>query len=580
LNGTKLIFLYGDNTTNEFSINVSVSDGNSVKKKELMVFFQPVYYPPVFTSVIPNVTLMEDDSYNLDIKPYFFDPDLGEKIILTATVNDYDVFAARVEGFNVIIEPLKDAHGSGWILLKLRDEKDMTASTIINVTIIPVDDEPILSYLKVEPLEDGEYSFGLTYNDIDGHMPDTVTLILGEDRYPMDLVPGDELDPVVGLKYSLIFNVDPGSYDVSFSCVQGEFVVNRSYGTLVVPDREEVYQLSAYGGSLNLTIWGIGKGKAPYLILPGSNWTIPSEMEYLGCAFRIVPNDISIVRVNIRIWLFDFREDILPISARLMHNVSGNWTQAGVGIYESSVGIYEITLKGSVVNSTLVMFVELDNEYDSDGDGVKNLLDAFPTDPFEWNDTDKDGVGDNSDMDDDGDGFNDDIEELAGTDPKTPTSFPEDTDGDLILDYIDDDDDGDGIPDEWELKYTLDPKDPSDAEEDPDADGLTNLEEYLKGSDPFTSNKEGEEVGGNNVPIWAILLIAIVILILVVGVIGLLVFTRKHDEWEVEEAEEEWEIAGELEPEEAVDCHACGAIYPIWLENCPKCGEASIFSEE
>ena len=42
----------------------------------------------------------------------------------------------------------------------------------------------------------------------------------------------------------------------------------------------------------------------------------------------------------------------------------------------------------------------------------------------------------------------------------------------------------DGMSDQWELDYGFDPNDPSDAEADKDGDGLTNIEEYLTGSDP------------------------------------------------------------------------------------------------
>ncbi|MFP6818463.1 hypothetical protein, partial [Acinetobacter sp.] len=37
--------------------------------------------------------------------------------------------------------------------------------------------------------------------------------------------------------------------------------------------------------------------------------------------------------------------------------------------------------------------------FDSDGDGVIDECDVFPTDPNEWSDSDGDGIGDNSDMD-------------------------------------------------------------------------------------------------------------------------------------------------------------------------------------
>ncbi|MGD9081295.1 MAG: fibronectin type III domain-containing protein [Desulfobacterales bacterium] len=80
---------------------------------------------------------------------------------------------------------------------------------------------------------------------------------------------------------------------------------------------------------------------------------------------------------------------------------------------------------------------------DTDGDGVPDYQDAFPSNPAETVDTDGDGIGNNADTDDD----------------------------------------GDGMPDTWENQYGFDPlKD--DASEDEDGDGLSNLDEYLAGTDP------------------------------------------------------------------------------------------------
>jgi chitinase len=80
---------------------------------------------------------------------------------------------------------------------------------------------------------------------------------------------------------------------------------------------------------------------------------------------------------------------------------------------------------------------------DSDGDGVPDNQDAFPSNPAETIDTDEDGIGNNADPDDD----------------------------------------NDRMPDEWELQYGLNPL-TDDASDDLDGDGRSNLDEYLAGTDP------------------------------------------------------------------------------------------------
>ncbi|MFH1218802.1 MAG: PKD domain-containing protein [Candidatus Peregrinibacteria bacterium] len=108
---------------------------------------------------------------------------------------------------------------------------------------------------------------------------------------------------------------------------------------------------------------------------------------------------------------------------------------------------------------------------DDDNDEVPDEFDDLPLDPNETIDTDKDGIGNIADTDDDGDGLTDTEEENLKTNPLNPDTdsdgtfdkedaFPLepdewlDTDKDKLGNNTDTDDDNDGVPDE-EDQYPL-----------------------------------------------------------------------------------------------------------------------------
>lgn len=51
---------------------------------------------------------------------------------------------------------------------------------------------------------------------------------------------------------------------------------------------------------------------------------------------------------------------------------------------------------------------------------------------------------------------------------------------------------GDGIPDSWKIAHGLSTTDPGVAGQDPDGDGLTNLEEFIAGTDPNNPDTDGD----------------------------------------------------------------------------------------
>ncbi|MDP0491275.1 MAG: DUF1800 family protein [Verrucomicrobiota bacterium JB023] len=56
------------------------------------------------------------------------------------------------------------------------------------------------------------------------------------------------------------------------------------------------------------------------------------------------------------------------------------------------------------------------------------------------------------------------------------------------------DQDDDGMPDQWETAHHLNPSDAADATDDEDGDGLTNREEYLRGTNPLLADSDADSV--------------------------------------------------------------------------------------
>lgn len=162
------------------------------------------------------------------------------------------------------------------------------------------------------------------------------------------------------------------------------------------------------------------------------------------------------------------------------------------------------------------------NPMDTDGDGLSDEMedqngngvrDLDETDMFNA-DTDGGGESDGSEVaagrdpldptddltfDADGDGLLNGVEAVMNTDPRNT-----DTDGDDVSDGDDpfpldpryrEDANTNGLPDEWESTTKLDTSTvPQTKSDDPDEDGLTNAEEFARGTNPMTADTDRDGV--------------------------------------------------------------------------------------
>ena len=86
------------------------------------------------------------------------------------------------------------------------------------------------------------------------------------------------------------------------------------------------------------------------------------------------------------------------------------------------------------------------------------------------------------------------------------------------------DTDSDSLPDGWEVQYNLDPL-LNDTMEDPDYDSLTNLEEYLLGTNPQNADTDNDGIPDNMDPNPNSFLIPTGISIILIGGGGLGIIT-------------------------------------------------------
>ena len=150
---------------------------------------------------------------------------------------------------------------------------------------------------------------------------------------------------------------------------------------------------------------------------------------------------------------------------------------------------------------------------DSDNDGSNDAFDAFPRDPNESLDTDRDGVGNNEDPDDDNDLVLD-IDDAFPLDPTGSSDLdsdgvPDSTDAFPLDPFESLDTDGDGVGDNSDLypedssNYTDSDDDgvfdffdeaPNDPTNDSDGDGVSNNEDFVPNDPSNYLDSDGDGV--------------------------------------------------------------------------------------
>ncbi len=170
----------------------------------------------------------------------------------------------------------------------------------------------------------------------------------------------------------------------------------------------------------------------------------------------------------------------LGLGVTLLPTASFNANTIQPGLYSISVDVSDNGLPRLATTQSFFLIIDYG---DSDGDGVKDNIDAFPTDPNEQLDSDGDGVGDKSDA------FPDNANEQLDSDGDNvgdkSDAFPDNANEQL-------DSDGDGVGDNADVF----PNDPLETE-DSDGDKVGNVADVFPNNSLEFKDTDGDGVGDN-----------------------------------------------------------------------------------
>ncbi|MCL1143620.1 Ig-like domain-containing protein [Shewanella gaetbuli] len=503
---------------NVYDIIVSVTDGTYSDSQAINITVTDVNDNPVITSngglataavsvaenttAVTTATSTDEDldtiTYTLsgtDAAAFTIDPATG--VLTFAIAPDFET--PTDIGGNNIYDVIVTATDNGTPIL--------TDSQAIAVTVIDVNDAPVITSAATTTVNENQTAaIDVNATDADG---DTLTYSLsGTD--------------------SALFNIDVNTGIVTFKAAPnfespGDNGGNNVYDIIVTANDGSLDDVQ----SIAITVADVND--APVMISASS--------------VSLLENDVNAIDVNAS------DEDGHSLTYTLsgtdaalfnINSATGEVTFKVAPDYETPLdsganNTYDITVTAAdsgtpslnVVQNISITITDIDENIDSDGDGVPDYQEGLegtdPNDPTSVKDTDGDGVPDYKEIQDgtdpndktdfkdsDGDGVPDHQEGLDGTDPNDPTSV-KDTDGDGVPDYQENidgtdptdptsflDTDGDGVPDYQEKIDGTDPTDPTSFL-DTDGDGVPDYQEKIDGTDP-TDPTSFLDTDGDGVP--------------------------------------------------------------------------------
>jgi len=201
-------------------VSIAVSDGELVSNQMVMeITVHNVYDAPVLHAVA-NKTINEDGMLELtinDVTATWVDDNIENLFVVIASCEPHSV------GGNTLI-PVQDFNGTIEISVALFDGSNYSNYVTSTLTVLPVNDEPVLTYVTNKSIKEGE-TLTLTMDDVTASDADGDALSLVIANGNNYTVSGTTITPANGFT---------GTLSVGISVTDGELTSNQMVMTVTV----------------------------------------------------------------------------------------------------------------------------------------------------------------------------------------------------------------------------------------------------------------------------------------------------------------------------------------------------------
>lgn len=519
VDGIEIIFNYPEGITSEI-VEIYVEDLDGANDTiTVQVNIEVVNDAPEIIGP-SEIDCTEELDFVLNLTSNITDPDNSLSEITLSTNSSYTSVDGFIVTFNYPEGVLEET-----VRITVEDSQGSSSSITIEVTVVPVNDPPVISGAPTT----------LEVNEDEVYLLD------------MSLYTSDPDDDIADLTFST---------DSTYTTIEDHEIVFLYED---ITEETVIITVEDSGGltdSVQIDITINPSLETPEIV---SHYPIGTDIEL---------DTELIIEFSIPMSEIETEDAFTLIMASTEVDVTYSWntdhtkltivpnSELAEGDYTAEISTDATSSEGiNIAEEYSWSFTVVEPSEDSDGDGMDD----------DWEeDNGLDPTIDDSEDDPDNDGIPNGIEYEYDLDPQTDDSG-DDLDGDeipneieyehgLILDADDSlgDIDNDGMPNGWEYEFDFDLS-TDDAEDDFDGDEYTNLEEYQEGTDPTDVNDYPKDVSvdddadeGEGIPIWIVGII--VIIVLAVAIAGFMMLRKRKHQPTPSEYNEETPNEPEEEP--------------------------------